>query len=139
VSQSPINLPLTARSDNINFAVAAPAMSLSSSWNNVNNEPWTEQGSPVNFHSFEAEGGLLSFTDPQNITHTGSLESFSVRAPSEHHFDGASRDVEVQFKHSSNIMLAVTFVGEELYSDDDDAGLLPAFHGLFDSIMSGDY
>jgi len=31
--QSPINLPLTAASDNMNFAVAAPSMEVSSNWN----------------------------------------------------------------------------------------------------------
>jgi len=104
----------------------------------VTNEPWTEQGNPAHTHSFEADGGSLSLVTPDEQTLSGSLESFSVKAPSEHHFDGRPRDIEVQFKHSNNLMLSVTFQGEAL-SSDEEFNLVPAFHTLFDSIMSGDY
>lgn len=57
--------------------------------------------------------GTISFKDPWNTTWQFTLSNFTVHAPSEHTFNGAHYDLEMQFYHkdssSNTAALAIFF------------------------------
>lgn len=99
-SQSPINLPVDGSKDNISKAEQNENMSWSVAYNKINKKDFEAKGDPAYTYQADASGSFDLMID--DMTTSFSLTQFHYHAPSEHRYDGDTRDLEIHFVHTNN-------------------------------------